>query len=134
MNGPLGKIIKSSKVIVKKGRYAYLKAEEKSLGNHFLIAQDDGEITVITEEKNVAKTQHKEEVKWFKLIEVGVSKPFVAKGFLAAITKAISEKGLNVLVVSTFSKDYLLVREETNDAAVKALREIGFKVKLEKQV
>ena len=69
MNGPLGKIIKSSKVIVRKGRYVYLKAEETALGNHFLIAQDDDEITVITEEKNVAKTKHAEEVKWFKLID-----------------------------------------------------------------
>ncbi len=132
MKVALNEIIESSSVIVRKGRYAYLKAKERTLNEHFLIAQDDDEVTVITEEKNVAKTLHEKEVKWLKLIEVRVSKPFAAKGFIAAITKAISDKGLNVVVASTFSKDYFLVREEALDAAVKALREIGFKVEQEK--
>ena len=128
----LAAIIKNSRVIVHKGRYAYLKAKEKSLNRHFLISQDKDEITVVTEEKNVAKTPHEKEVKWFKLIEIKVSKPFAAKGFIAAVTKTISDKGLNVLVASTFSKDYFLVREETYKAAVSALEELGFKVNFEK--
>ena len=128
-NLSLDEIIKSSDVIVHKGRYAYLKAKGGNLNEHFLIAQDDDEVTVITEEKNVAKTKHVEEVKWFKLIEVRLSKPFVAKGFIAAITTAISDEDLNVLAVSTFSKDYFLVREEAADAAVKALKGLGFDVK-----
>lgn len=132
MKEELKDLIKTSAAFVHKGRYAYLKAKEKSLNRHFLIAQDKDEITVVTEEKNVAKTPHEKEVKWFRLIEIKVSKPFAAKGFVAAVTKAISDKGLNVLVASTFSKDYFLVREETHKAAVNALEELGFKVNFEK--
>ena len=46
----LDEIIKSSPVIVHKGRYAYLKAQETTLNNHFLISQDEDEITVIRED------------------------------------------------------------------------------------
>ena len=44
----------------------------------------------------------------------------------SSITQAISERDLNVLVVSTFSKDYFLVREECINTAISALRELGF--------
>ncbi len=125
-------IIKSSKVIVHRGRYAYLRAQETVIGDHFLITKDKDEITVVTEEKNVPKTKHDKDVKWFKLLEIEVSLPFLATGFLAKVTKTIAHKNLNVLVVSTFSKDYLLLREETHVTAIEALGKIGFKVEVEK--
>lgn len=131
-NQELDKVIKSSNVIVHSGRYAYLKAQEIAINEHLFISKDKDEITVVTEEKNVSKTKHDQEAKWFKLIEIRVSLPFLAKGFLAKVTKTISNKKLNVLVISTFSKDYILVREETYDIAVESLKKIGFSIEIEK--
>src|SRR3989344_7372553 len=105
----LNQIIKSSPIIIHKGKYAYLKSHEKELRNHFLISQDDDEITIITEEKNVGRTKHEKEVKWFKLLEFKVSKHFLAPGFLAKISKTIADKDKNILIVSTFSKDIILI-------------------------
>ena len=131
-NSSLQEVIKSSKVIIHKGKYAYLKAKESSsLDRHFLVSQDQDEITIVTEEKNVENVKYEEEVKWFKLIEIKVSLPFLAKGFLANVTKTVADKDLNILVVSTFSKDYILVREETHEIAVEALKEAGFPVEIE---
>ena len=48
-------IIKQSTILIHKNRYAYIKTKETTLNNHFLIAQDKEEITIITEEKNLAK-------------------------------------------------------------------------------
>ncbi len=98
--------------------------------NHFLICRDKDETTLITEEKNVSNTKFENEVKWFKLFEFKVSCPFQAKGFLAKISKTIADKGLNILIVSTFSKDYALIKEENFKVAVKALKNIGFPVKV----
>ncbi|MFH1188019.1 MAG: ACT domain-containing protein [bacterium] len=131
-NPTLDEIIKSSKVVVRAGRYAYLTANETTIKNHFFISKDEDEITVITEEKNIPNVKYDKDVKWFKLIEIKVSLPFLAKGFLAKITKAIADENLNILVVSTFSKDYILVKEETNEIAIEALRKIGFSVEVEK--
>ncbi|PIN76892.1 hypothetical protein COV17_00595 [Candidatus Woesearchaeota archaeon CG10_big_fil_rev_8_21_14_0_10_36_11] len=103
-----------------------LKGEENELKNHFLICRDKDETTIITEEKNVLTTKHEKEVKWFKLIEIKVSVPFLTPGFLAKISKTISNQNLNILIVSTFSKDYVLIREEDFEVALNALKDIGF--------
>ncbi|MBI4182157.1 MAG: ACT domain-containing protein [Candidatus Aenigmarchaeota archaeon] len=124
----LDKLIRTSRVVVHPGRYAYLQGKGRSLKNHFMIAQDEDETTVITREEHVPRTPHQKVEKWFALLEVRVSAPFIAKGFLAKITKTIADEGLNVLVVSTFSKDYILVREEATEQAVAALRSAGFPI------
>ena len=130
-NPTLDEVIKASPVVVHRGRYAYLKGQEKELKNHFLISQDNDEITIVTEEKNIANTKYEKDVKWFKLFEFKVSIPFLAPGFLAKISKTIADKKLNILIISTFSKDYALIREEDFKVAVKALEEVGFSIKIE---
>ena len=131
-NASLNEVIQSSRVVVRRGRYAYLKATAQTeLADHFLIAQDRDEVTVVTEESNLARTSFEAAVKWFKLIEIQVSQPFVAKGFIASVTQAIANQDLNVLVVSTFSKDYLLVRQESIETAVAVLQDLGFPVSIE---
>ncbi|OGD67924.1 hypothetical protein A3F08_03510 [Candidatus Berkelbacteria bacterium RIFCSPHIGHO2_12_FULL_36_9] len=130
-NPTLNEVIKASPVLVHRGRYAYLKGQEKELKNHFLISQDNDEITIVTEEKNIANTKYEKDVKWFKLFEFKVSIPFLAPGFLAKISKTIADKKMNILLVSTFSKDYALIREEDFKVAVKALEEVGFSIKVE---
>lgn len=124
----LHKIILKSKVIVHKGRFAYLKGNATMINGHFFVARDKDETTIVTEEKNLKTVNYEKDVKWFKLFEIRVSAPFVAKGFLAKVTKTIADNDLNVLVVSTFSKDYILVREETWKTAIKALEEVGFPI------
>ncbi len=128
MSSELDEVIRTSGVIVHPGRYAYLKATRKPAGSHFLIAEDADEVTVVTDEPCVETVPYHEAVKWFRLLEVRVSAPFEAKGFLAAITRSVADAGLNVLVVSTYSKDYILVREEALEKAVEALRQRGFPV------
>ncbi|MFA4931255.1 MAG: ACT domain-containing protein [Patescibacteria group bacterium] len=130
----LDQIIKNSTAIVHKGQYAYLKLSrysEINLNNHFFVSQDQDEITIVTEKKNIDQIDYTDEVKWFKLIEIKVAIPFLAKGFLAKITQTIASVDLNVLVVSTFSKDYILVREETYEIAINTLKEAGFPVENE---
>ncbi len=125
----LATVIKESPVIIHSGRYAYLKGTETNLKNHFLISQDKDEITIVTKEKNVKNTKYEKDVKWFKLFEFKVSVPFLAPGFLSAISKSIADTGANILIVSTFSKDYALIKEEDAKKAIEAWKKLGFKIK-----
>jgi uncharacterized protein len=125
----LNKIINETKVLVHKERYAYLKSKEKNIKNHFLICQDKDEITIITEEKNIINTKFEKSVKWFKLFEFKVSKPFLATGFLAKITKTIADKKINILIISTFSKDYCLIKEKDYKIALQTFKNEGFTIK-----
>ncbi|MBI2581460.1 ACT domain-containing protein [Candidatus Woesearchaeota archaeon] len=132
LSNQLKRIIAASKVVVHKGRYAYLKMRKTPAGTYFMVAKDSDEITIVAEEKQLGGLTYESAIKWFKLIEFRVAKPFVSTGFLAKISQAIAQRGINLLIVSTFSKDYVLVREERVNDTVAALRKAGFPIKGEK--
>lgn len=55
-----------------------------------------------------------------------VSKPFAAPGFLASACTAIANHDIAVLVISTFTYDYVFVRTDKACAAESALKSRGF--------
>lgn len=124
----LEQVIRDSPVKVVPGRFAIVKVPEvPTSGLHFMVTYDETETTVITEEQQIAGLNVQAVEKWFTLIEFCVSVPFSAVGFLATIAKGVADAGMNILIVSTFSKDYILVRENDVKAALDVLSSIGFR-------
>lgn len=62
----------------------------------------------------------------FAVIRLEISLSFQAPGFVAAATTACAAGGINVVVLSTYSYDYLLVPEPDLAAAVARLAARGF--------
>jgi hypothetical protein len=125
--------IPQSKAIIKNGRYAYVKTDKISdVSNYFMVTTDEDEITVITEENKLNTLNVEKLVGYYKLIEFRVAVPFEVVGFLAKIGEIVAKQGLNILIVSTFSKDYILLKEETYEKGIEALKEIGFPIVNEK--
>lgn len=122
-------IIKQSSFIIHEGRFIYTKVNKAPLiDNHFLLSKDQDEITVVTKEENIDQLDLIEKNNdYYKLIELKVSVPFYAVGFLAKVSSSIAEQGMNILIVSTYSKDYVLVREEHLEKAINVLINLGFK-------
>lgn len=131
MDNDLKKIIASSSFTLHDGRFIYAKAKTvPPIDKHFLISKDNDEITVVTKEENIGELDLIEKNKdYYSLIELKVSLPFYAVGFLAAVSSAIANKGMNILIVSTYSKDYILVREEHRENAIQTLTELGLSKK-----
>jgi hypothetical protein len=128
-NQEIFKIIKESSFEIQTGRFIYCKtAEQSSPENHFMISQDANEITVVTKEENINKIKLIEKNKdFYTLISLNVSIPFYSVGFLATVSNAIAKAGMNILIISTYSKDYILVREDCTSKAKNVLLELGFK-------
>lgn len=122
----INEVIKTSKVVIHQGRYIYLKTTDKNLSNHFFVSQDKDEITIVTEEKNLSNVKYSDSVRWFKLIEIKLSVPFL-QGFLSRVIKPIADAGYNTLIISTFSKDYILTKEKNIKDVINILRQMGFK-------
>ncbi len=96
-------------------------------GSHFLITHDADEITVVTKEALLAELQLLEKNRYFyRLITLHASVPLYAVGFLATISQAIADAQLNLSIVSTYSKDYMLIREDGFKKAVATLVDLGF--------
>ena len=126
----LRKTINSSPFVLHPQRYTVLQVQECSTNPqpHFLVTHEAEEVTVITTEKQRALLQSEilQEQAWFQLIEFKMSTPFETPGFLAAIASQLASRHLNILLVSTFSKDWLLLKERDLKAGLNSLHELGF--------
>jgi hypothetical protein len=126
MNTEIEKILKQSSFNVIPGTWSYLKVGSRPEGSHFLVTQDSDEITVVTKKERESELDVVERNKDDRsLISLNVSVPFYAVGFLAAVSNAIAQAGMNILIISTYSKDYILVKQEQLDKAREALTSIG---------
>ena len=67
----------------------------------------------------------------YKLIEFKPAVPFQTVGFLAKIAEVIANQGMNILIVSTFSKDYIMIKEELLEKGIQALKNTGFPIEYE---
>lgn len=127
--------IKNSKIRIWSDNYFYLQIQKNwsdnnvNIGSHFLVSSDSDEVTIVTKESNVPDTKYDNKVWPFKVFEIVVSKPFLVKWFLAKISNTIAKANINILIVSTFSKDYVLVKSEDAEHAKKELQAIGFDIK-----
>lgn len=105
----------------------YAKVKSWPGQNHFMVTKDGDEITVVTQSKNVPSLdlieRNKDE---YRLIALNVSIPFYCVGFLAKISQAIADGGMNILIVSTYSKDYILVKAARIEDARDTLLKLGF--------
>lgn len=129
MNDEIKDIIKQSSFEVIDGIYAYVKVNKLPNPNtHFLVTQDKEEITVVTTEDKLGELDLIERNKdTYKLISLNVSVPFYSIGFLATVSSAIADKGMNILIVSTYSKDYIMVKDDKLEDAKRVLSSLGFK-------
>ena len=129
MNNEIGKIIKASTFKIEEGRFVYTQVlKAPSIDKHFMVSKDADEITVVTREENLPELDLKERNKdYYRLIALNVSIPFYSVGFLATVSQTIAEQGMNILIVSTYSKDYIMVNDDKLENAKSVLLELGFK-------
>lgn len=120
--------IAQSNFEIQPGEYIYAKVSSvDSNAEHFLISRDADEITVVTTLDKIGSLQLLERNKdVYRLIALNVSVPFYSVGFIATVCDALASAGMNVLVVSTFSKDYILVKADLIERAGAILLSLGF--------
>lgn len=128
----LKEAIPKSIVTVMNGTYVYVKTDKvENIDIHFMVSKDKDEITVVTKKENIKDLNVLELVGDYKLIEFKPAVPFQTVGFLAKIAKVIANQDMNILIVSTFSKDYIMIKEEELEKGLRALKDTGFPVEYE---
>jgi len=129
MNSEIKKIIKESTFKIEKGKFIYAKVSKiPNSENHFMVSKDKDEITVITKEENIPELSLIERNKdLYRLIALNVSIPFYCVGFLSVISQAIARGNMNILIISTYSKDYILIKDDKIKNAKSVLLKLGLK-------
>lgn len=129
MNEDLKKILNKSTFTLIDGVYIYTKVKSiPNGGNHFMMAKDKDEITIVTKLDNQKYLDLIERNKDdYNLISLNVTIPFYSIGFLATISNAIANQGMNILIISTYSKDYIMTNIKKYNECRNVLLKLGLK-------
>lgn len=84
------------------------------------------ELSIICPESSVPKNIKQE--KGWRLIKVAGPLDFALTGILASMAEPLAKAGVSIFAVSTLETDYLMVKEEKLELALKTLREAGHKI------
>jgi hypothetical protein len=63
----------------------------------------------------------------WKLVNIRCGNPFYCVGFIAFITDALAIAGIDIVIISGFSTDLILVMQQDLERAVEVLVGIGFR-------
>lgn len=113
--------------IIGKEKYA-IAVSSKAVAGAFANIIDKNEITVIIKQSKVGKWAKKIEKK-FKLITFDTTLPFSMTGFISRVSTALAEQKIPIFVVSAFTTDHILIKDEYVGKALIALNKIGFEQK-----
>ncbi len=116
------------------GRYAVCRLphgaprpeSSKAGAGFYSITQTDDEISVVCTE-NAAPQAAKIERGW-RILKIEGPFEFSAVGILASALRPLAGAGVSVFAISTFDTDYVLVKEEDLEAAIRALEAAGHRV------
>ena len=123
----LKKVVRSSPVEVLAPNYYVAQGGE--FPESFASIQDGVERTLIVEGRFVPEGYDKRSVRGpFKAVRLRISVPFEAPGFIAYACSLLAKNKHSVLALSTFSFDYLLVKQHEIDDVVRVLKKGGFPI------
>ena len=96
----------------------------KISGGFYSITKTDDELSLVLEEGHEPKDS-KIEKDW-KILKVLGPLDFSLTGIMYSLTKPLAEAQISIFAISTFDTDYLLVKNEKLEDAIKVLKKSGF--------
>jgi hypothetical protein len=110
------------------GVYLWVSAGEvRRPERHLMVTRDATETTVVTLEEELVhvEVRSRNPDRWLLLV-IDCANPFYCVGFLAKIASALSGAGIDLLATSTFTRDWIFVKEAEGERAGEVLRGLGF--------
>jgi hypothetical protein len=128
MSMKLDQYFKNRKFYVWKESFAIVKLK-KPLPNAFAVIKDKNEITCVIEQSKIKdrKSIIKIENSW-RIITFDTILPFGLVGFIAKISKALAEEGISIFIISAFSADHILIKNQNLKKTINKLENLGFKI------
>lgn len=113
------------------GRYAVCRLDPRSspsppVEGFYSVTRTLHELSVVCRSENAPDGAERED--GWSLLEVEGPLEFGVVGVLARITGALADAGVSLFAISTHDTDYILVKEESMDRAVDALRKNGIEI------
>ena len=94
----------------------------------FFIGKTDEEISLVCKTGDVPEKTVKRDDGW-KAFRIQGELDFSLIGILSRMSGILAENGIGIFAVSTYNTDYILVKEENFDRAMRVLQEQGYTVR-----
>ena len=96
-------------------------------GEFFFIGKTDEEVSLVCLTEDTPANTTERDDGWKGLRIQGVL-DFSLIGILAKISSILADNKIGIFAVSTYNTDYILVKQENFDSAVKALADAGYEI------
>ncbi|MBP3272356.1 MAG: ACT domain-containing protein [Ruminococcus sp.] len=93
----------------------------------YFIGRTDEEISLVCRTEDVPESTSAREDGW-KAFRIEGVLDFSLIGILSKISGVLADSGIGIFAVSTYNTDYILVKEENFDKAVRALADKGYTI------
>lgn len=93
----------------------------------YFLGKTDEEISLVTDSRFVPEITTDREDGWKGFRIKGIL-DFSLIGILSKISQILADNKIGIFAVSTFNTDYILVKKENFERALKALEEQGYKI------
>lgn len=91
----------------------------------FMILRDAFEVTMVIEEEDWRRIRHAvrdaRSEAGYRLVTLDIQLPWTTVGYLARVTEILAAEQISVGVLSSFSRDHLLIKQQDLGRALKAL-------------
>ena len=94
----------------------------------YQICRTDEELSIVCETHISMISEHEE--KGWACIKVEGPLDFGLTGVLAGISKVLAESNISIFAISTYDTDYILVKHQSLDNSIKALKANGYAVRV----
>lgn len=116
---------RNGKVYVWKENFAIVKSK-KHYPSAFANIIDKNEITVIINQSKLNENEVIKTKRNWKILTFDMVMPFGLVGFIAKVSKALSDEKIPIFTISAYSTDHILVKEKDLSKAIKKLMALGF--------
>ncbi|MXR50802.1 ACT domain-containing protein [Halovenus sp. WSH3] len=120
-------VLQDGAVRVSEATYAVCRTDH-SHPAAFATIRDETETTLIIEESEVGSLDAETVETGWKRLTFEMELPFELVGFLATVATELAEADVSVFVVSSYSTDHVLVKQENLDDALSRLEELGCRI------
>ena len=119
---------KQGRAVVSSRTYAIIKTK-RACANAFAVIKDDRETTCIIDESKVGSQKFLGFEGGWRMITFDMTLPFSLVGFLASVSGALADAGINIFTISAYTTDHVFVKNPKLDIAVKTLEKLGMSVR-----
>jgi len=118
---------KSLKIKVMEGDYAVIKSKQ-FYSNAFANIKASDMYTVFIENNKLNKKDFLKTKKIFKIIHFETIIPINLIGFIAEIANILAKENISILLLSSYSTDYIIVMKKDLKKTVETLNKMGIKI------